>query len=376
MAPDAASGFASRFSGMFDPAVSAGRGVVFVQGIWRSGTSWVGQMIDSDPRIYVCPHELQAYMRLTQVTQFGESLAANAFLETRHAEARKTAFLAMLLHLQQSEKPRASRLGERSPGADVWRLKKDFPEAKFVILLRDGRDICVSSAFLAAATRADLHSIDPQSGRVAPPHVIASALNYSTYVPDYLSLKAAYPDDVLLVRYEDLHRNTVAEMTRVFAFLDLAPDPIAIEQMCRRHALSQKHASTTNPADAGFWVRKGAVGDWRHHLDESSVYTFETLAGADLVSVGYPLASAARPVPPKRLATGMPGWAALHAARAAIEGICRESTLADTESAWPVLRQIARQLEDVELATLGLRPEFETALKEALARRRPPEGTL
>ncbi len=282
---------------MFDADVANGRNLVFVQGLWRSGTSWVGQMIDSDPAVYICPHELQSFMRMLAVTQFGEPIASNPFLQVRHAAARKTAFLAMLLHLQQSEKPGARLIGERSPGADVWLLKENFPEAKLVIMLRDGRDICVSSAHLAAATGANRNLIDASSGKVQLDHVIASALAYGDCVPQYFSLQAAHPDDVLLVHYEDLHRDTLSELTKVFAFLGLAHDRATIEAICRTHALSQKDARTTNRNDAGFWVRKGAVGDWRKHLDEVSIRTYEAIAGPALQQAGYARAGAPADLP-------------------------------------------------------------------------------
>ena len=308
--------FESRLDGMFDEGYARGRGVFFVQGLWRSGTSWVGRMLESHPDLYVCPHELHSYMRMVQVSQFGQPIEQNGFLSERHEAARKTAFLAMLLHLSRTEKPAARLIGERSPGADVALLKKHFPESKLVIVLRDGRDICVSAAFLASKTGADPACIDPRSGQPPLRHVLESALSYSVYVPEYLSIKRAHPGDVLLVKYEDLLVDLESEMMRVFSFLETDIDRAQVAAICRQHAFVSRAGEASGRDDERFWMRKGASGDWKNHLSASAVAEYEHLAGPALEQAGYQRAH-----PPRTAHSVQANWSALHTARRLIRDI-------------------------------------------------------
>ena len=270
---------------MFDEGISRGRGLFFVQGLWRSGTSWMGRMLNSLPEAYVCPHELHGFMRMFEVSQFGESLAENPFLRERYDAGRRAGFLAMLLHFHRQEKPGAVRIGERSPGADVAALKASFPESKMLIVLRDGRDACVSQAFLGMQTGLHAGVIDERS-QVSPEYALPLAAMYARYIPEYFALKAAYPDDVLLVRYEDLRRDPVAEMSRVLTWFEADIDEAGVRELCGRHSF----ASETSAQDDGQrWMRRGSVGDWERHLSAECAASYERIAGRALEMAGYTL---------------------------------------------------------------------------------------
>ena len=66
-------------SRVFDDDISSGKRLFFIQGMWRSGTSWLGRMIGSHPRLYVCHHELQSFMGNLEIRQFGTDLAEHPF---------------------------------------------------------------------------------------------------------------------------------------------------------------------------------------------------------------------------------------------------------------------------------------------------------
>ncbi len=293
--PLTVSDFESRLQGMFDEDIATGKRLFFVQGLWRSGTSWVGRMLDSEPRTYVCGHELQSYLRLLRITQNGEPLESNPFVKTRLDAGRKAGFLSILLHFQRVEKPNALRIGERSPGADVVALKAAFPESKIVIVLRDGRDACVSQAFLDKKTGAIGPTFEEGSPFVIPAYAALQALNYSRYIPEYLSLKDAYPDDVLLVRYEDLRRHPVDEMSRVFAGLQVGIDREGVESICRRHSFENEVQEAAQPDRDGVWLRRGEVGNWTRHLSPLGLSAYEDVAGRALDMAGYPRSQSSTP---------------------------------------------------------------------------------
>ena len=188
--PDLA--FEAHVLSMFEERFVSGAAFFFVQGLWRSGTSWLGRMLGSHPEVYVCHQELQTYMRECSVTAFGTELSLTPFLKGRYDTSRKVAFLSLLLHLQSRTKPRARLIGERSPGGDVAELKRAFPAAKLIIILRDGRDIATSVAH-RAGQRGDA-PLDERK-QIELSWVDAAARRYASYVTDYFAVKLAHPDD-------------------------------------------------------------------------------------------------------------------------------------------------------------------------------------
>lgn len=287
-----ATSFESRLDGMFEHDLQSGQRLFFVQGLWRSGTSWVGRMLDDASQVYVCPHELHSYMRMLDVRQFGEPLATSPFLQSRFNAGRKAAFLSMLMHFHRVEKPEATWIGERSPGGDVAALKEAFPRSKFIIVLRDGRDACVSQAFLARQMGTDPDCID-ESSQVTLRYLSTHAAMYGQLMPEFFALKASHPDDVLLLRYEDLRADPLAGMSAAFECLQLNLDQAAVAEICRRHEFAADAKHTAKRDSGHLWMRRGEVGNWRQHLSPASAAVYEELAHRALEMAGY--AVTARP---------------------------------------------------------------------------------
>jgi len=136
-------------------------------------------------------------------------------------------------------------------------VKKAFPRAKFVFLVRNGWDTCQSietwSKRLGVQQNGETHdwwgrndrkwfllvdelvAKDPVLGphveelRQLDDHVNRAAVEWVVSMNFGLEMNRAYPDDFLLIKYEDLVADVKGELTKICQFAGLANDPGFLE---------------------------------------------------------------------------------------------------------------------------------------------------
>jgi hypothetical protein len=138
----------------------AGKNIFFIAGTEKSGTTWLQLLLDHHPRA-VCKGEGQfatvlwpaIRKALDEYSAFIGELNRKVFREVdqfpvfrEESISAIQAFSATLLLGEYGDDERILAIGEKTPGnlRELDRLKLLFPEAKFVFIYRDGRDIAVS----------------------------------------------------------------------------------------------------------------------------------------------------------------------------------------------------------------------------------------
>jgi hypothetical protein len=146
-----------------------------------------------------------------------------------------------------------------------------FPEARFVHVIRDGREVALSYLDVAWG----------------PTSVADAALEWRRAV---LSGRRAGsrlgPSRYLEVRYERLVDDTEATVRGLCDFLDLAFDPV----MLRYHERADEVAGKMGMPDARQALYRPltrGLRDWRTQIPVSDVALFEALAGDVLDELGY-----------------------------------------------------------------------------------------
>ncbi|CAN5628641.1 sulfotransferase [soil metagenome] len=181
-----------------------------------------------------------------------------------------------------------SRYGDKTPGytAHLARIESVLPEARFVHIIRDGRDAAVS---LRRCWFSPGHDIETQA-RFWRTQVFAAREQGCT-CRHYLE-----------VRYEDLLHNMEAELRRVCTFIELefhpamlryherAPDRLQ-EHLARRRTdgtlvVSQadrhrQQIATTQVPD------HSRIQSWKQALSPAEAFRFEAIAGDMLDTYGY-----------------------------------------------------------------------------------------
>ncbi len=161
-----------------------------------------------------------------------------------------------------------------------------WPEARFVHIIRDGRDVCLSilewESAEAAAGRYTAWEVDPIS---------ITALWWRRKV--LLGREGGEPLGPGLyheVRYESLISEPAKECERLCGFLGVPYDDAMLRFDERREGTDPdlERAHPTMPITAG-------LRDWRSQMPRESVERFEAAAGDLLEELGYPLATGPKP---------------------------------------------------------------------------------
>lgn len=155
------------------------------------------------------------------------------------------------------------RWAEKSPqnAQHVARLAQAFPAARFVHVIRDGRD--------AAASFQRRWLRDPRLTIFRWKKVVQLARRDGRTLPN---------DRYLEVTYETLTEAPEETLQEICAFLGLPFDPVVLES-------SRPYLEQT--ADAGNGISKNS-GKWRTHFKPSTLSTLEAIAGQSLAEFGYP----------------------------------------------------------------------------------------
>jgi len=225
----------------------------------RSGTTLLEQVIDSHPEI-VSAEETEifhdcAYMPLMRI--FPPDAPIISFLESANPPAlrqsRENYFRSMELFLGESIGGRL--LVDKNPSLTFLmpHFIRIFPEIKFMVALRDPRDV-VMSCFM----------------QPLPLNQMASAyLTLEGTVEDYIELMTMYrtvsaqmANECLEVRYEDMVNDLESVARRTLSFLGVPWD----ERVLRFHEhAQQKVVRSPTYADVTKPVFKRAVGRWHHY---------------------------------------------------------------------------------------------------------------
>ncbi len=165
-----------------------------------------------------------------------------------------------------------TRWGDKTPAyiSHIDRLAAIWPDARFIVLVRDGRDVALSVMKVPFGAN----------------NVWAAARSWATAIRSGRQAERRYPGRVLTLRYEDLVSRPTEEVPKICAFLSLGYDPsmLAIEQTDRAKVAEDQAGWFTN-----VWapITTAAVGKWRTEMTPHQQQVFESVAGEELRELGY-----------------------------------------------------------------------------------------
>jgi hypothetical protein len=290
-------------------AASAPPPAPFVVGATRSGTTLLRLMLDAHPAIAI-PSETHFIPELVSARdKHGASRERMLELLTAHRRwgdfqiepADLAARWAAIEPLTGPDAVRAfyALYGERHEGATRWgdktpgyvkhmrEIQSYLPEARFIHLIRDGRDVALS------VLKQDW----------GPQTIEAAAEKWRSRVLRGRS-QQAYLGYYMEVQFEDLVLHTERELRRICEFIevDFHPDMLGYHQTAeqrlqekaralpRAHGEAQSaekrlqsHAKTFEPPNPEH------LGTWRKKMPKEDRAAFEALAGDLLADLGYEL---------------------------------------------------------------------------------------
>jgi hypothetical protein len=281
----------------------------FVRGHPRSGTNWVGALLNLHPQINCFGefHFEDIRNAIDMLQNQPWSINAREPLKTVQDD-----WFEELVHRSmqtlESRKPEAHWLGDRTPRG----LRIFLEGAPYFLIIRDGRDCLVSWTFHVLRMRPhvveavvpaehrpafariyDAFNADKDHFKKNPQELLADegwvrfiAGRWANWIKaDQSSIERVRSTeldaDVMVLRYEELHADTERHRKAMYEFLGLDP---------KEAAPLGKETKTTPGFDqedpTSFW-RHGRIGDWKRYSNDSFKQWFKDSAGEVLVELGY-----------------------------------------------------------------------------------------
>lgn len=164
------------------------------------------------------------------------------------------------------------------------------PEYRRVVyLLRDGRDVMVSCYHHLQAVHnreIDLLSVVKGEARMFPYH------QWHEHVEAWLA--NPHQAQLLVIRYEDLKKDTVRELRRFCEFVGVARDDAWLAHMAQKASFAKMREKEARlgigvshwPRDK-FSIRRGEVGSYKDEMPPAVLDVFLQIAGDTLRKLGY-----------------------------------------------------------------------------------------
>jgi len=199
--------------------------------------------------------------------------------------------------------------------------KRDFYGRKVVLLVRRPEDVAVSQfhqwKFRMRPHKMDLNRYPSQGTQV---DVFNFVMDEDAGLPKVIDFMNGWAKELprlqqlLIIRYEDLRRDTAGEMRRVLEFMDQQPtdadlkDCVAFASVENMRKLEEKRTfwlagSRMRPGDKSnpdsFKVRRAKVGGYRDYFDEHQLVEMDRITEARLLpGFGYLSSEQVAAVPP------------------------------------------------------------------------------
>ncbi len=290
------------------PGMKPVRQVFFICGFPRSGTNWVCNLVNLHPQ--VCGtgefHMHRLHRVISEYMEHEWEAIHNPVLKRWVDHGYREIIERVLLESSTALKPFATVLGDRSPGP----LTRILPGARYLWVVRDGRDVIVSWAFHLLATpdaerravtppavarvmerQNALLSADPEYFKKHPEHLLsdrtvvswmAAQWGYRCQVDReaFKCLGGGGADALAMeVRYERLHEDLASELAKVFRFIGVNPAKAKTPE-----GLTAAGFAT---GDARSHYRAGKAKAWGKYFTEESRSWFHDAAGKELIELGY-----------------------------------------------------------------------------------------
>lgn len=287
--------------------------IFFILGRPRSGTTLLTTLFNAHPNVRIAPEfpvMLFLYQRFKNVKVWDETTirsfvdaALNDFrFNTRRVDNLKIdkefivgelmkykdngsiqLFLKSINYYAFTvyDKEETRWIGDKNPIYSISsnRLRKIFPDAKFICIIRDYRDNFISIRKLAEKDVA-----------VEAPNLALQAGRWRYFTRLFLKNNRRFPDRYHIVRYEDLVTDQEKSFRSLCEFLRLDYDPSVFEFHTKKREVETIFANTV-------WekfhenlltpINTGRMNTWQEKLTEKEVRMADLIAGKYADKLGY-----------------------------------------------------------------------------------------
>ncbi len=274
----------------------------FVCGAPKSGTTWFQRLLDSHPEV-VCSGEghftEMMVLPLSQVAkQYNKRQALTVervyegkpyYQGLRQDELEFIAMTMIGLVMSQRRIPEGTKcVGDKTPRYTLRMnlLAKIYPQAKFIHVVRDGRDVITSTCHHAyrAGHRAVIDKTRPEYFS----YTAQCATVWVNNVRAAEKFGLNNPDKYLMVRYEDMHTDPETTITSILQFLGVSTEVDIIRESIEKNEFKQLSGGReSGNENKDSYFRSGSPGNWKNFLTNSALKGIYPNAGGLLKRLGY-----------------------------------------------------------------------------------------
>lgn len=280
---------------------------VFLIGAPRSGTTWLQNLLGAHPSIATCQelnvfgsyvarlHRLWTKQLPPTVPEWREQRFGGlpSVLTEDEFVGLVMQFISGIYERLMALKPSASIVLDKHPeyGFHVDLIQHYVPHARFIHLIRDGRDVAASM----------VRSATGWGRRWAPRDVKRAGHIWRAYV-DKARQVQSLAERFLEIRYEKLLAEPAPTLQQAFEFCGVQASANESAEICARHSLEamrdRQQSSLVwggevllrlghNPEEPAGFYGAGSSGSWKRIWRDFDRWTFDRCAGSLLMALGY-----------------------------------------------------------------------------------------
>lgn len=274
----------------------------FICGTPKSGTTWIQRLLDTHPEV-VCSGEghfadsfIVPFVRLAQSYNKRLAMAAERVYEGKpyyqEVKPKDMEYIARSfvgLIMSQRRIPEGTKwVGDKTPHYTLRLnlLSRLFPEAKFIHVVRDGRDVITSTCHHAyrAGQRAVIDKTRPEYFRFTA----QCAKVWVKTVTTAHNFGLKNPDRYLMVKYEDMHKDPELVLTSIFQFLGVSTEVDTIKNCIQKNEFKALSGGRDKGEEnKNSYFRSGEPGNWKKFLTKTALQGVYNQAGKLLKQLGY-----------------------------------------------------------------------------------------
>lgn len=275
-------GRGSRLTSLPEPLKQLDVAPIFVVGNPRSGTTWVLDILRQHPEVAAI-HEsylfspqdgLAALFNRSGWMERHRGLGTLMTREELIADVRELA----ARWLARTLEPGHRFLIEKSPATHLYVMEliaEIFPEARFIHVLRDGRDVAVS---VRAASRSWAPRWKKSFGR----SMLRTARVWRNAVRIARNSGNKLGDRFMEIRYEEIKGDPLGASRRLLEFCGIPYDDQLLQEIYEATDFKQQFQGGEDQ-----FRRAGRIGDWRKSFTVLDCAIFNVAGGDVLVEAGY-----------------------------------------------------------------------------------------